>query len=68
MVGGFLYIALVDLLPELRPVEARKDESPLVHLILQNLGLLTGMYIKIIWPVKLFIICDDLCAYILLSI
>ncbi|OQV21774.1 putative Zinc transporter ZIP10 [Hypsibius exemplaris] len=46
--GGFLYIALVDLLPELRPVEARKDESPLWHLVLQNFGLLTGAGIMVL--------------------
>jgi solute carrier family 39 (zinc transporter), member 10 len=46
--GGFLYIALVDLLPELRPVEARKDESPLWHLVLQNLGLLSGAGIMVL--------------------
>ncbi|XP_055328455.1 zinc transporter ZIP10-like isoform X1 [Paramacrobiotus metropolitanus] len=46
--GGFLYIALVDLLPELRPVEARRDESPLWHLGLQNLGLLVGVGIMVV--------------------
>lgn len=46
--GGFLYIALVDLLPELRPVEARTNESPLWHLVLQNLGLLTGAGVMVL--------------------
>lgn len=46
--GGFLYIALVDLLPELRPMEAKKGESPLWHLLLQNFGLLTGVAIMVV--------------------
>ncbi|XP_060557737.1 zinc transporter ZIP10-like [Ruditapes philippinarum] len=43
LVGGmFLYIALVDMLPELSSVETKKGEHPLCHLLLQGVGMCTG--------------------------
>ncbi|XP_053408590.1 zinc transporter ZIP10-like [Mercenaria mercenaria] len=43
MVGGmFLYIALVDMLPELSSVETKKGEHPLCHLLLQGIGMCIG--------------------------
>lgn len=42
-VGGmFLYIALVDMLPEISSVETREGEHPFFHLFIQCLGLLIG--------------------------
>ncbi|GAB1610161.1 zinc transporter ZIP14-like [Argonauta hians] len=42
-VGGmFLYIALVDMLPEISSVETREGEHPFLHLFIQCLGLLFG--------------------------
>ncbi|XP_060595867.1 zinc transporter ZIP10-like [Ruditapes philippinarum] len=43
LVGGmFLYIALVDMLPELSSVDTKKGEHPLCHLLLQGVGMCTG--------------------------
>lgn len=42
-VGGmFLYIALVDMLPEISSVETREGEHPFFHLFIQCLGLFIG--------------------------
>ncbi|XP_052254248.1 zinc transporter ZIP10-like isoform X3 [Dreissena polymorpha] len=40
--GMFLYIALVDMLPELSSVETKKGENPFFHLLLQFLGMMLG--------------------------
>ncbi|XP_062568479.1 zinc transporter ZIP6-like isoform X2 [Saccostrea cucullata] len=42
-IGGiFLYIAFVDMLPELTSLGTRKGENPFFHLFLQICGLITG--------------------------
>nr|VZI53842.1 unnamed protein product [Spirometra erinaceieuropaei] len=40
--GTFIYIALVDMLPELNTVEVKPGRSRMVQLLIQNLGLITG--------------------------
>ncbi|XP_002738528.2 zinc transporter ZIP10-like [Saccoglossus kowalevskii] len=45
--GMFLYIALVDMLPEMANAASTKDESQCCHLLLQNLGFLTGISIML---------------------
>lgn len=48
-VGGiFLYIALVDMLPEVSSVDTKKGEHPFFHLLLQLLGMLLGGSIMLI--------------------
>nr|AKN21675.1 slc39a-10 [Schmidtea mediterranea] len=46
--GTFVYIALVDMLPELNSAEVRPGESRIVHFLIQNLGLLTGVGIMLL--------------------
>lgn len=46
--GMFLYIALVDMLPEMKSVNPRKGENPLVHLGLQIIGMLMGSSIMLL--------------------
>nr|XP_022326485.1 zinc transporter ZIP6-like [Crassostrea virginica] len=42
-IGGiFIYIAFVDMLPELTSLGTKKGENPFFHLILQLCGLLLG--------------------------
>lgn len=45
--GLFLYIALVDMLPEMTSVGPKKGEHPLLHLALQNSGMLVGASIML---------------------
>ncbi|WAR05577.1 S39AA-like protein [Mya arenaria] len=40
--GMFLYIALVDMLPEMSSVETKKGENPFCHLLLQFIGMMIG--------------------------
>ncbi|XP_069119557.1 zinc transporter ZIP6-like [Argopecten irradians] len=40
--GMFLYIALVDMLPELTTVYSKQGEQPLFHLFIQLLGMVVG--------------------------
>ncbi|XP_052095423.1 zinc transporter ZIP6-like isoform X6 [Mytilus californianus] len=40
--GMFLYIALVDMLPQVSDVDTKKGEHPLCHLLLQISGMLLG--------------------------
>ncbi|KAH3775078.1 zinc transporter ZIP10-like isoform X2 [Dreissena polymorpha] len=40
--GMFLYIALVDMLPELSSVETKKGENPFCHLVVLVVGMLLG--------------------------
>ncbi|XP_052089469.1 zinc transporter ZIP6-like isoform X1 [Mytilus californianus] len=40
--GMFLYIALVDMLPQVSDVDTKKGEHPLCHLLLQMSGMLLG--------------------------
>ncbi|BHF66021.1 hypothetical protein SprV_0200903500 [Sparganum proliferum] len=40
--GTFIYIALVDMLPELNTVEVKPGRSRMLQLLIQNLGLITG--------------------------
>ncbi|CAL1536190.1 unnamed protein product [Lymnaea stagnalis] len=48
-VGGmFLYIALVDMLPEMSSVDPKKGENPFLHLFLQVLGILLGSGIMLL--------------------
>ncbi|RUS70619.1 hypothetical protein EGW08_021623 [Elysia chlorotica] len=48
-VGGmFLYIALVDMLPEMTSVDPKKGESPFLHLFLQVLGIVMGSSIMLV--------------------
>ncbi|CAG5122163.1 unnamed protein product [Candidula unifasciata] len=48
-VGGmFLYIALVDMLPEMSSVDPKKGENPFLHLLLQVLGILLGSGIMLV--------------------
>lgn len=46
--GMFLYIALVDMLPEMRSVDPKKGENPLIHLVLQLAGMLTGILVMLL--------------------
>ncbi|BFZ22545.1 hypothetical protein BsWGS_25584 [Bradybaena similaris] len=49
VVGGmFLYIALVDMLPEMSSVDPKKGENPFLHLLLQVLGILLGSGIMLV--------------------
>ncbi|XP_055880904.1 zinc transporter ZIP10-like isoform X2 [Biomphalaria glabrata] len=49
LVGGmFLYIALVDMLPEMSSVDPKKGENPFLHLSLQVLGILLGSGIMLL--------------------
>ncbi|PAA52953.1 hypothetical protein BOX15_Mlig028476g1 [Macrostomum lignano] len=43
--GIFIYISLVDMLPELNLVNVRPGESRIAHFILQNAGILTGVVV-----------------------
>ncbi|KAK3786505.1 hypothetical protein RRG08_039152 [Elysia crispata] len=48
-VGGmFLYIALVDMLPEMTSVDPKKGENPFLHLFLQVLGIIIGSTIMLL--------------------
>uniref|UniRef100_A0A5K3EHM3 Zinc transporter ZIP10 n=1 Tax=Mesocestoides corti TaxID=53468 RepID=A0A5K3EHM3_MESCO len=46
--GTFVYIALVDMLPELSSFQVKPDQSRIVQLILQNAGLITGAGIMLL--------------------
>ncbi|XP_077996941.1 metal cation symporter ZIP14-like isoform X2 [Glandiceps talaboti] len=49
MAGGmFLYIALVDMIPEMTRAASAKNENQCCHLFLQNLGISTGICIMLI--------------------
>ncbi|GFR99228.1 zinc transporter ZIP10 [Elysia marginata] len=48
-VGGmFLYIALVDMLPEMTSVDPKKGENPFLHLFLQVIGIILGSTIMLL--------------------
>ncbi|GFN86366.1 Zinc transporter zip10 [Plakobranchus ocellatus] len=48
-VGGmFLYIALVDMLPEMTAVDPKKGENPFLHLLLQVLGIMLGSSVMLV--------------------
>ncbi|VUZ51599.1 unnamed protein product [Hymenolepis diminuta] len=46
--GTFVYIALVDMLPELNSFQVKPNQSRIVQLIVQNAGLITGAGIMLI--------------------
>ncbi|XP_069122662.1 zinc transporter ZIP10-like [Argopecten irradians] len=46
--GMFLYIALVDMLPELTIVDIKQGENPLFHLVLQVMGMILGVSILLL--------------------
>ncbi|KAH9519073.1 hypothetical protein Btru_009057 [Bulinus truncatus] len=46
--GIFLYVALVDMLPEMSSVDPKKGENPFLHLLLQVLGILLGSGIMLL--------------------
>ncbi|KAM7538183.1 hypothetical protein Aperf_G00000078500 [Anoplocephala perfoliata] len=46
--GTFVYIALVDMLPELNSFQVKPDQSRIVQLIIQNSGLITGAGIMLV--------------------
>jgi zinc transporter ZupT len=46
--GLFLYVALVDMLPEMTSMNPKKGEHPLFHLVLQNSGMLLGVSVMLI--------------------
>ncbi|XP_059150270.1 zinc transporter ZIP10-like [Physella acuta] len=49
IVGGmFLYIALVDMLPEMSSVDPKKGENPFLHLLIQVAGILLGSGIMLL--------------------
>ncbi|VEL08842.1 unnamed protein product [Protopolystoma xenopodis] len=46
--GTFIYIALVDMLPELSSADVKPGESRIAHLVIQNLGLMTGVGVMLL--------------------
>ncbi|ELT90758.1 hypothetical protein CAPTEDRAFT_18141 [Capitella teleta] len=46
--GIFIYISLVDMLPEITSTKTKKGESPCCHLLLQMLGISLGVAIMLI--------------------
>ncbi|XP_062590104.1 zinc transporter ZIP10-like [Saccostrea cucullata] len=49
VVGGmFLYIALVDMLPEMMTVDAKEGENPFFHLLFQACGMFLGIGIMLL--------------------
>ncbi|ESO10666.1 hypothetical protein HELRODRAFT_71847 [Helobdella robusta] len=46
--GMFMYIALVDMLPEMKSVAPKKGEHPFLHLSLQVCGMLLGASIMLV--------------------
>jgi len=46
--GLFLYISLVDMIPELTVMESKPGESPFLHLFIQNAGILSGFAIMLV--------------------
>ncbi|XP_069121951.1 zinc transporter ZIP10-like isoform X2 [Argopecten irradians] len=46
--GMFLYIALVDMLPELTAVDTKQGEHPFFHLFIQVIGMILGASIMLI--------------------
>ncbi|XP_012945688.1 zinc transporter ZIP10 isoform X1 [Aplysia californica] len=49
VVGGmFLYIALVDMLPEMSSMDTQKGENPFLHLLFQVLGIVLGSGIMLL--------------------
>ncbi|KAM3182561.1 hypothetical protein ACTXT7_012097 [Hymenolepis weldensis] len=46
--GTFVYIALVDMLPELNSFQVKPNQSRIIQLIVQNAGLITGAGIMLI--------------------
>uniref|UniRef100_A0A1I8G7C8 Zinc transporter foi n=1 Tax=Macrostomum lignano TaxID=282301 RepID=A0A1I8G7C8_9PLAT len=46
--GIFIYISLVDMLPELNLVNVKHGESRIAHFVLQNAGILTGVGIMFV--------------------
>ncbi|KAK3099669.1 hypothetical protein FSP39_007779, partial [Pinctada imbricata] len=49
IVGGmFMYIALVDMLPEMMQVETRDGENPFYHLLFQTCGMFLGIGIMLL--------------------
>ncbi|XP_069132664.1 zinc transporter foi-like [Argopecten irradians] len=46
--GMFLYIALIDMLPELTTVNTKQGGTPLFHLVLQVMGMILGVSILLL--------------------
>lgn len=46
--GMFLYIALVDMVPEMTSISPKAGETPFLHFGLQNVGILTGASVMLV--------------------